>query len=161
MILSQELVSVVNALKSQGIPYAVCGGFAVAIHGYPRMTFDLDVLVREDDLTNLAAAVKSIGFDVVAGTFAFRRGTSEETRFWRVSKFEGSDYLVLDVLLVTPILEEVWRSKERAIFDGHEIWAVSREGLAFMKKLSGRAKDLADLQNLGIIPHDEAEPEQL
>jgi hypothetical protein len=161
MILSQELIHVTTALEREGIEYAVCGGFAVGLHGYPRMTFDLDLLIQETDVPRFEAAVLPLGFDVVAGAFAFKRGTPLETRFWRVSKHEGPDHLVLDALLVTPVFTSVWQTRQRMTFDGHTVWVVSREGLATMKKLSGRAKDLADLQNLGILPGDEEQPEPL
>lgn len=159
MILSQELICIVNALVNEGIAYAVCGGFAVGLHGYPRMTFDLDLLIQETDIGRFAAAVRPLGFDVVAGTFAFKRGTPQEIRFWRVSKHDGPDHLVLDALLVTPVFETVWQTRQLMEFDGHEVWVVSRDGLAIMKTLSGRAKDLADLKNLGILPGDEEQPE--
>ncbi|WP_395745756.1 hypothetical protein [Prosthecobacter sp.] len=159
MILSEELVNIVSALDRDGIDYAVCGGFAVGLHGYPRMTFDLDLLIQETDVARFEATVKPLGFDVVAGTFAFRRETPQETRFWRASKHEGPDHLVLDALLVTPVFASVWETRQRMRFDAHELWVVSREGLAIMKTLSGRAKDFADLQNLGILPSDEDQPE--
>lgn len=159
MILSEELLAVINALDKEGIDYAVCGGFAVGLHGYPRMTFDLDLLIQEADVARFEAAVRPLGFDVAAGTFAFRRGTPQETRFWRTSKHDGPDHLVLDALLVTPVFEDVWKTRQRMRFDDHELWVVSREGLTTMKTVSGRAKDFADLQNLGILPDDEDQPE--
>ncbi|MGV3660720.1 MAG: hypothetical protein ACO1TE_11070 [Prosthecobacter sp.] len=161
MILSEELVAVIDALENQRIEYAVCGGLAVGMHGYPRMTFDLDLLIQEADVMRFEEAVKLLGFDVVAGTFAFKRGTPQETRFWRVSKHEGQEHLVLDAMLVTPVFQPVWETRTHLDFDGRSICVVSREGLSIMKTLSGRAKDLADLQNLGIVPADEDEPEQV
>lgn len=50
MDLQQELFTVLDALAATGIDHAVCGGFAVAIHGYPRLTRDIDVLIQEADL---------------------------------------------------------------------------------------------------------------
>ncbi len=161
MNLSEELYAIVDALESKGIPYAVCGGLAVAIHGYPRMTHDVDILVQEESIKAIEEAVHPLGFDVVAGTFAFKRGTPEETRFWRVTKFDSTDYLVMDVLLVTPAFESVWQTREGVKLEQRELVVVSKNGLAIMKKLSGRAKDLADLQELGILPSDEQEPEKL
>jgi hypothetical protein len=161
MNLSDEFNGVVDALETQGIPYAVCGGFAVAIHGYPRMTQDVDILVREESVPDIEAAVRGLGFDVVAGKFAFKRGTPEETRFWRVTKHDESDYLVLDAVLVTPALENAWETRERILLGEREVSVVSRSGLTLMKQLAGRAKDVADLQMLGILPRDETEPEPL
>jgi len=159
MILSEELVAIITALDRDGIDYAICGGFAVGLHGYPRMTFDLDLLIQEADLARFETTVRPLGFDVVAGTFTFRRGTPTETRFWRASKHDGPDHLVLDALLVTSVFAAVWETRHRMRFDDHDLWVVSRDGLATMKTVSGRAKDFADLQNLGILPSDEDQPE--
>jgi hypothetical protein len=159
MNLSHELLAIVQALEAEGMPYAICGGFAVMLHGYPRATHDLDLLVQESDLARVTNVVATLGFDLAAGTFSFKRGTPEETRFWRVSKIEADDHLVLDVLLVTPVIEEAWRSREQIAWQGHSVWVVSRDGLKTMKLLAGRAKDLADLQALGILPQDDVEPE--
>ncbi|HEY1053227.1 MAG TPA: DUF6036 family nucleotidyltransferase [Prosthecobacter sp.] len=161
MILTEELLAVVDALEGQRIEYAVCGGLAVGMHGYPRMTFDLDLLIQEQDVRRFETAVGGLGFDVVAGTFAFKRGTPQETRFWRVSKHDGHEHLVLDAMLVTPVLLPVWESRTHLTFEGRAVHVVSREGLSIMKLLSGRAKDLADLQNLGMLSNDENEPEQV
>lgn len=161
MNLSEELSAIVDALDAQGIPYAVCGGYAVMLHGYPRATYDLDLLVPETEIPRVETAVRPLGFDVPAGFFAFKRGTPSETRFWRVSKFADGEHLVLDVLLVTPVFQDVWHTRCQVETGGKPLWAVSLEGLATMKKLSGRTKDLLDLQKLGIVPHDDAEPEPL
>ena len=48
--LQEELLGLCQAFASEGIEYAVCGGMAVAVHGYPRATQDIDMLVREEDL---------------------------------------------------------------------------------------------------------------
>lgn len=159
MNLSSELIALVRALEGAGVPYAICGGFAVMLHGYPRATNDLDVLVPEADLERVSHTVATLGFDLAAGTFAFKRGTPAETRFWRVSKSREDDLLVLDVLVVTPVLEEAWQSREQVAWLGERVWVVGRAGLKIMKLLAGRTKDLADLQQLGILPHHDDEPE--
>ena len=84
-----------------------------------------------------------------------------ETQFWRVSKFEDDDHLVLDVLMITPAIQDAWESREQVPLQKNKVWVVSRSGLKTMKLLSGRAKDLADLQQLGILPPDEVEPEPI
>ena len=38
------------ALTAEGVPYAVCGGLAFAIHVQPRATVDMDFLIQEADL---------------------------------------------------------------------------------------------------------------
>jgi hypothetical protein len=87
------------------------------------------------------------------------QASSELKSLWRVSKIEGDNHLVLDVLLVTLVLEDAWRSRVKIAWQEHRVWSVSREGLKTMKLLAGRAKDLANLQQLGIIPNHDDEPE--
>ena len=43
--LLQELLDITSDLERNGIEYAVCGGLALTIHGFPRATFDIDVLI--------------------------------------------------------------------------------------------------------------------
>lgn len=52
--LKQELEMLVEALGEAAVPFAVCGGIAVTIHGAPRLTDDLDLLVPKD-LLDIAA----------------------------------------------------------------------------------------------------------
>jgi hypothetical protein len=48
--LLEEFKSITQALNDAGIDYAVCGGWAMAIHGLPRATIDIDLLILGDDL---------------------------------------------------------------------------------------------------------------
>ncbi|MES1208434.1 MAG: hypothetical protein ABUS79_21050 [Pseudomonadota bacterium] len=47
--LVQELTDVIACLDQGGVPYALCGGLAMAVHGYPRATVDIDLLVLAKD----------------------------------------------------------------------------------------------------------------
>jgi hypothetical protein len=55
--LAAEFEAVVGALAREGVEYAVCGGFAMAIHGYPRATVAIDLLIRPEDEERVYAAV--------------------------------------------------------------------------------------------------------
>ena len=50
MDIYHEFLAVVDALNSAMIEYAVCGGMALAIHGHPRMTHDVDFLFAAESL---------------------------------------------------------------------------------------------------------------
>lgn len=62
MALYDELVSIVKALVQAEIPYALCGGLAVAAHGHPRATKDIDLVVHADDVERIKALVRPLGF---------------------------------------------------------------------------------------------------
>lgn len=50
MDLQFEAMRVAATFERAGLPYAFCGGVALAIHGYPRATKDIDVLIQANDL---------------------------------------------------------------------------------------------------------------
>jgi hypothetical protein len=145
-----EFEMLVTALAEQEIDYAVCGGFAVNIHGHVRATRDIDLLIRREALANVCSIAMDLGFTVTSGPIPFDIGTKEEREIHRVTKFEGTHFLTLDLLLVTPVLEPVWAEREAFEWRGRIIPVVSLEGLATMKRLAGRHQDLADLENLGV-----------
>lgn len=148
--LRAELSRIAAALAAAGIDYALCGGLAVAVHGYPRATRDLDFLVREDDLAPIVSILQDLGFTLPAGIIPFDVGKETERRIYRVSKAEGENLLTLDLILVTPVLKEVWSGRETYEVGGQELQVVSREGLAKMKRAAGRPQDVADLKQLGL-----------
>ncbi len=150
MNLKNELFAVIDALESATVKYAVCGGIAVAMHGFPRATRDLDVIIQENDLPRADTALQQIGFTVPAGIIPFGTGTQHVRKVFRISKPMGSELLTLDLLLVTPVLTDVWESRVQLELDSRTIWVVSRDGLAKMKRMAGRLRDLADLEELGF-----------
>ena len=50
--LAEEFEAVISALAEHGIEYAVCGGLAMAIHGFPRATVDIDLLIPAEAALN-------------------------------------------------------------------------------------------------------------
>jgi hypothetical protein len=143
-----ELLGIVDALSLAGVEYAVCGGVALAIHGYPRFTKDIDLLVREEDLDAVRKAVAARGFTVEGGRIPFGLGRADERVVYRISKVASREVLTLDLLLVSPVLEDVWADRRVARWQGRDLQVVSRQGLATMKRLAGRDQDLVDVRRL-------------
>ena len=150
MNLRGELFAVVDKLREAGLDYALCGGLAVAVHGYPRATKDIDILIREGDLERSRKALGSAGYTLEAGLIPFDIGKPTERRVFRVTKIEGPEFMTVDLILVSGFLEEVWRDREKHVLEGSELGVVSLKGLRTMKRVAGRPQDLADLAQLGI-----------
>lgn len=148
--LRKELSRVALAFQEAGIAYAICGGLAVAIHGYPRATRDIDLLIRQEDLERVKAVLERVGFDLAAGLLPFDAGKETERYVYRVSKAEAEDLLTLDLILLPPFLEDVWAGRETHQIGDQVFQVVSLEGLARMKRIAGRAQDQADLSQLGL-----------
>ena len=154
MNIKVELLTVLDALNAAGIPYALCGGMALAIHGCPRFTKDIDLLVREEDLAQVEAAVKPLGFDLSTGWIAFGRQTAEEQRIYRIVKVDGREHVALDLVMVTPTQQPNWDSRQTLALEDRKIVVVSREGLIRMKRGTGRTQDQADVEKLEGAQND-------
>ena len=150
MDLEAELSTILAALNAAGIDHAVCGGVAVAIHGFVRTTKDIDLLVDGADLEDAVQALEALGYTLDSGDIPFAVGTDEERHVRRISKAVGNDLLSVDLLQVCPVLRDVWESVEVFDWHGRQITVVSAGGLAKMKRLSGRPQDLVDLKRLGL-----------
>jgi len=148
--LDAELLGLVDVLARRGPDYALCGGIAVAMYGPPRLTRDIELSVREEDLDSFLETVAERGFNVKGGRIPFRLGRPDEQIVHRVSKVAGQEVLTLDAILVGPSLEAEWQGRATLEWKGRRVPIVSLEGLTAMKKRAGRRQDLADLENLGV-----------
>lgn len=140
----EETVGLVADLEAAGLEYAVVGAVALAIHGVPRATADIDLLVPPAALDDIMAIASGRGFTVEASPMRLRSGL--ELR--RVTKLTGEDAVSLDLLLLDSALQPIWESRRRLESDRGSLWVVSREGLIAMKAAAGRDQDLADIRRL-------------
>jgi predicted nucleotidyltransferase len=146
--LYEELKAVIDRLNRERIDYAVCGGIAVALHGYLRFTQDLDILVQKEDVDRISRAVRDLGFLFDAGRIPFNVGGPNQREIHRISKIEEEEVLTLDLLLVGSVYEEVWAGRRSFDWEGRELKIVALDGLLEMKRMAGRDKDLLDIKEL-------------
>ena len=159
MDLYDEFAAIIQALESSHLHYALCGGLAVAFHGYPRFTKDIDLMVRQEDLGIVKQTVAQLGFTLDAGPIPFDVGSPRERVVHRVSKIDKSEVLSLDLLVLPASLKTIWNTRELYEWEDRKVWIVSAAGLAQMKRLAGRRQDLLDLEKLGFAVDDE-EPDE-
>lgn len=91
--LEVELLGIVDALHACQVPYALCGGLALAIHGYPRATKDIDLLVEATEIEHAFSAVKNAGFSLRAGPIPLGIATLHPQRLFRATKVAGTRQL--------------------------------------------------------------------
>jgi len=139
-----ELKSLAAGLEAGGLDYALCGGVALAIHGVPRATQDIDLLVRPEDLDRLRAIARAFGFALESFPMDFASGITIQ----RFTKLVEGQPLMLDALLVAGPIERVWQGRQTAEIDGGRVRVVSRDGLIALKLAAGRPQDLVDVQRL-------------
>ena len=157
MQLISELEALVNEFDSAEVSYALCGGLAMAVHGHARATEDIDVLVQEESLPLAIEAADRAGFSLETGWLEFRSGTPQEQRIFRLLNPGASGSIVLDLLIVNQALEFTWRSRQQFQRSGRTLSVVSADGLIEMKRLSGRQRDLSDIERLEA-GRDEQQP---
>jgi hypothetical protein len=145
--LYEELKSLVSRLNEARIDYALCGGLALALHGIPRATVDIDILIRRETLEQVQALVGRLGYIFKAEPMTFAQGDVEIHRFSKKDEETGY-WLPLDFLLVTPRIKRVWESRQERRWEEGTLWVVSQEGLIYLKSLRGSGQDLEDIQKL-------------
>lgn len=145
--LEEELRRVIAAVGSADLPYALCGGLALAVHGHPRATIDIDLLVPEEAVTRVKEVAGTLGFTFVARPMIFHDGAVPIHRVTKIDPTDG-DTLMLDLLVVTPPTENAWATRETLTWNGAPITVVSREGLIRLKRFRSSKQDLADIEAL-------------
>jgi hypothetical protein len=140
-----ELTALVRGFDAQGIDYALCGGLALAVHGLPRATRDIDILALRTDVDRIREVVKACGFLVEALPMTFSSSGRTVVRF---TKFEAGEALMVDILLVEDPPDPAWETRARLPYEHSTISVVSRQGLISLKLLAGRPQDLVDVQRL-------------
>ncbi len=110
----------------------------MTIHGFPRATFDIDILIQPESLEKPYETAAEYGYDIRGLDMSFKERAVE---IRRVSKIDDDgEVLPLDFLIVTQHVEDVWETKENLIWQNKNLWIVSREGLIKMKTLAAGRK---------------------
>lgn len=144
MKLSKDLREFVALLNSRKIKYLLVGGYAVAYHGLPRFTEDIDFLIETspENAALLAAAVKDFGFtDFKPEDF------HKPEMVIQLGRAPNRIDLLTSVTAVS--FEEAWRTKLATHLDGLPVWVISKELLVRNKLATGRPQDLADVERIG------------
>lgn len=100
MDLIDELVGLIKALNDAGVRYALCGGLAMAVHGHPRATQDIDLLIPKEELAKIQQVAATVGFRIPSGRMPFKVRTPLAMDIYRVSKAVGSILIPLDMIIV-------------------------------------------------------------
>lgn len=148
-----ELKRIINALSENNVEYAICGGWAMAIHGVPRATVDIDLLISADSLEEVFEIAKSNDYWLEGLPMSFHNGQIEIRRISKIDDETGF-VLMLDLILVTPEIKDVWQNRLTRPLEKGSVSVVSREGLIKMKTMSGRTQDKADIEKLMEIENE-------
>jgi hypothetical protein len=142
-----EFRKLVAALDEGQIDYAVCGGLAMAVYNRPRATVDIDVLILSESLAAVMDIATKLDYKIRGLDMTFSGGAIEIRRISKIDAVSGH-VLSLDLLLVTPAIQSIWKSRVEADWEDGTLSIVSREGLIKLKKLRSSPQDIADIAAL-------------
>ena len=159
----RSVEAVVRALNEAGARYLIVGGVAVNVHGYVRLTMDLDLVIqlRPENIVTAWEAMEKIGYRARIPVGAKDFANEKKREQWRrekgmlVLQFWSDEHrrTQVDVFVREPFDFD----REHATAPHHEIApgviarVVGWDTLIQMKKEAGRLKDLADLEMLEKI----------
>ena len=149
MARTSEFSALLRLFNAERVDYVIVGGYALAFHGSPRTTGDMDLLVRvtKDNAENVLRALSVFGFG------SLNLSASDFTKPDSVVQL-GYPPMRIDILtsLDGVTAEEVFAMKEAGEFDGVPTHFIGRSQLIANKRAVGRKRDLADLEDLGEEP---------
>ena len=144
-MLNQDFKEFIQSLNDNGVRYLVIGGYAVALHGYPRYTKDIDIWIQMTprNAKKMVAALDQFGL----GSLGLK-----------AADFLVPDQIVqlgyppsrIDLITTPPGIDfnTCYASRVETMIDNVTVNFIDLENLKKSKRAAGRLQDLADLENL-------------
>lgn len=149
-----RLEGVFRSFQHHDVKYVVIGGIAAILHGVPRATFDLDILIEAtpDNAQRLLDALLDAGLGTAALTSPGDVLANEITIF--------KDRVRVDVQTSTPglLFADAWSHRKTVAYQGQEFFILTKEDLIRSKRAAGKPVDLEDVRLLELPATDDAEP---
>ncbi len=144
-MLNKDYKEMLQCLLEERVKFLLVGAYAVAVHGYPRATKDIDFFVwaTPENASCLMKALVKFGApldkisesDFSSQGIVFQIGNSPR-RIDIITSASGVDF------------EQAYENKEFVFLEGLEVPVISLQDLIVNKRASGRTQDLADVEKL-------------
>ncbi len=146
MELQQDFKELLASFNANGVEYLIVGGYALAHHGAPRFTGDLDLFLNAtpDNAMRILAALTEFGFGDLGLT------SNDFTHPDRVVQL-GVPPVRVDLLtsLSGITWDEADAGAEAGVYGDQDVRIIGRTEFIANKRATGRTRDLADLEALG------------
>ncbi len=146
MEVQRDFKELLESFNRNGVEYLIVGGYALAFHGAPRFTGDIDLYVRPGaaNASRIMAALVEFGFGAT--------GLSEAD-FAEPGKIVQLGFPPVRIDLITSIAgvdwDRAWAGRAPGDYGGAPVAFIGRREFVENKRATARAKDLADLEALG------------
>ncbi len=144
-MLNQDFKEFIQLLNDNQVKYLVIGGYAVAVHGHPRYTKDIDIWIEisEENAQKLVTALTQFGFESLGLTSDDFQTPNQiiqlgypPNRIDLITNPDGIDF------------QACYDSKIEVILNDVPVKFINLDNLKKNKLASGRLQDLADLEKL-------------
>ena len=153
---------ILEGLFREKIRYLIVGGVAVNLHGVPRMTYDLDLILATDagNIMRFSDLLKTLGYIPRLPVDPKNLANEEAVKDWVLKKnmkafsfyHERENRKVIDIVLAHPLnFSEAFERKTVLMIGNAELYLASLEDLILMKQDTGRQKDASDVEMLSTV----------
>lgn len=160
-MLYEEIFRDLNKAK---VKYVVAGGVAVVLHGYPRLTQDLDLVVflEKKNLSKFYDVMTRAGYAPKAPVTKEQFLDAKQRARWQKEKgmivfsfyHSNPPFPIVDMFINEPMrFGTLYKKRVEVKVEGFIIPVISIEHLKALKKKAGRAKDKDDIIQLSEIQH--------
>ncbi len=157
-MLNEDYKDMLHALSNEKVRFLLVGAYALAAHGYPRATMDIDIWVMPSpqNADAVLRAVESFGAPLHNLT---REDLQKDGTIFQI----GVAPRRIDIITTASGLqfEEAYERSLTVNIEGIEVHVPSIDDLILNKRTSGRTKDLADAEALEFLkssePNDRAD----
>lgn len=145
MDLAPDFDEFIGSLIAHEVEFLIVGAYALAFHGAPRYTGDIDILIRPtlDNARRALAAISAFGFpistlmpgDLIDSRRMLEMGV-EPVQIHIMSSITGVGW------------DDAWAGRAVGLCGRHEVSFIGRDAFVRNKRAAGRPKDLADIDAL-------------
>lgn len=146
-MLNNDYKEMLQCLNDEGVKYLLVGAYALAVHGFPRATQDIDFYVwaNPENAKSVLRALDRFGApirdlspkDLATEGVVYQIGVGPR-RIDILTRIDGVSF------------PEAYPRRLMVQLEGVEVPVISREDLIANKRASGRTQDLADLERLSL-----------
>ncbi len=141
-MLNRDFRDMLSALSDESVEFMLVGAYALAAHGYPRATGDMDIWIRasQQNARRVFRALKRFRAplfdltveDLTIPDIVFQIG-AEPQRIDILTSIDGVEF------------DDAWSNRKEIEVEGQKFGVIGRSDLLRNKKALGRPKDLADV----------------
>ncbi len=153
---------VLRAFYENNVKYLIVGGIALNLHGVPRATFDLDIVIAwdEENVKKIENVLRKLNFKPLVPLDLKelidsnkRENIAKKKHMFAMNFYNTEDPLEeIDILIRFPDnIDELIKRRKTIKIDDFEIYLISLDDLIKLKRRSKRHKDKEDMKNLMLV----------